>query len=1146
MKPDVPWIVGLVSLMVAWFVNPILAYYVPKILSAIGLGASKRLSDLEIHIIPKLKETLRGVDQARMMKRTSKEKDDLARLDKMAARLRHALEDAQDICDDQHEIESYRSRFPQRFWSGLNIGWGWIASIVLGRSARLWRWVRKIYLGLSEVTASAAATCVVSCMPVTQIVRSGFSGLSRLARMMSSAVVATCVAGFNRSWMLIAGVSQIGTTRLSMLTLRGSNDTLPVYKRPQMTHSQQRYTGRTLPADVSSGTNVSDETLPAEIEIHSEGEPLTTSELASDEPAVLATNNDAASQGPIPENSITRFSMWIASLGQWLSRCRTSIHSASETATTFRDKTCEGIGFTSHKEDASASDFVLTAISIWKLKRKIKKIESTVNDVKKSPLFVVATESELEDIANKSRSSISTGNEQKVFGRERLLYEIVARLFNQPPNSDKCYSVFGIHGVSGCGKTAFARYTRDYIEKRKIFHIIMCVHLSKTSSVDGIFQEMLGDIAGEQHTNISDGEKLQEKSEEPLQGKKLKKKLEDSLRGKRFFLILDDLWVEERTNKQLNELLSPLNVGQQGSKILVTARTDTAVKVLCDENITVMPDMHEELFYEMFMHYALNPEGEHEHDEEREKLGRSIAKKLPKSPIAAVIVAGQLRLNYRIKFWRRTAESSKFVNTWDALWWSYQELPLDIRRCLEYCNIFPRRTNLKTEDLVRLWIAQGFVKSSTSEDMELEDIAEGYVQKLASCSFLKQTMGRDDCFTIHDLLHDLLDEVVGSDCFQIENGRSEQGGKVWNGIVPREVRHLFVQKYDGELITAKIRGLENLRTLIIYVVETDTTLEEDVVDRICKSLPKLRVLIIAFSSAIQQDEDFSFPESIGQLKHLRYFGFGVGCMVILPSTLSKLINLLYIICTYWKFANIERLISLRAISSFTVRNEEGCEVNQLRGLNKIRGKLEISGLENVKSNDEAVEAYLADKVRLTGLDLNWGTRHRAEVDAEVDANVLESLCPPEGLETLTINGYQGSRYPDWMVVGKQKGGPTDLQTLQLRRCRPAHELGGFPRLRLLLFKNCSRWLTLPGNLEHLTFLKELIIDNCLTIESLPTLPKSLEVFRLNWCEVKFMQTCQTKGHPNWEKIRHIPGKYINPPHCKIFNFVSQEKGKRYH
>uniref|UniRef100_A0A287ELD5 NBS-LRR resistance-like protein n=1 Tax=Hordeum vulgare subsp. vulgare TaxID=112509 RepID=A0A287ELD5_HORVV len=399
-------------------------------------------------------------------------------------------------------------------------------------------------------------------------------------------------------------------------------------------------------------------------------------------------------------------------------------------------------------------------------------------------------------------------------------------------------------------------------------------------------------------------------------------------------------------------------------------------------------------------------------------------------------------------------------DTMDALWWSYQQLNPDIRRCFEFCNIFPRRSKLRKNELVHLWIAQGFVKSSCATE-EMEDVAEGYIQELVSSSFLQPKKTEEmedvadyntDCFTIHDLLHDLSNKVAGTDFFRIENERGHRR-EGWLGDVPQDVRHLFVEKYNAELITKKVLGLENLRTLIINVVERHTPVEEKVIEGICMRLPKLKILAIGFDQSCQfstPNNKILVPESIIQLKHLRYLAFQTSwsCKVILPSALAKLlhiqlldfgagqisefnfanlINLRHIFCWDVRFPHIGRLSSLQTAPFFTVRNEEGYEIKQLRDLNKLRGKLWISGFENVKSKEEALEANLAAKERLTALIL-WFSDHTERRTAQVQAEVLEALCPPVGLETLSIWHYSGSRYPDWMV-GRLNGGPKDLQRL---------------------------------------------------------------------------------------------------------------------
>jgi hypothetical protein len=63
-------------------------------------------------------------------------------------------------------------------------------------------------------------------------------------------------------------------------------------------------------------------------------------------------------------------------------------------------------------------------------------------------------------------------------------------------------------------------------------------------------------------------------------------------------------------------------------------------------------------------------------------------------------------------------------------------------------------------------------------------------------------------------------------------------------------------------------------------------------------------------------------------------------------------------------------------------------------------------------------------------------------------------------------------------------------------------------------------------MDHLTSLKELAINSCPNIRSLPSLPQSLEMFTLDRCNDEFMVSCHTAGHPNWEKLEHIQEKYF--------------------
>ncbi|PNT62954.1 hypothetical protein BRADI_4g09943v3 [Brachypodium distachyon] len=299
--------------------------------------------------------------------------------------------------------------------------------------------------------------------------------------------------------------------------------------------------------------------------------------------------------------------------------------------------------------------------------------------------------------------------------------------------------------LQGLGRLTlqFARYIRDYIKYdmkgKNSFDVIWCIHASETFNVDDIFDEMFKDITQVEHSDSEDLPGKNKDSEDPPVKKKdsgkLKRKLKKALTGKCFLFILDDFWVENRNDEELLELVSPLNAGRKGSKILVTARTEKPCLALGDYHPTEMPDLDEEQYFEMFMHHALG--GTDVSQEQFIPAGRDIAKKLHRSPIAAVTVGGRLGITPDVKSWERAARLDVLNNTRGALWWSYQHLDADIRRCFEYCIIFPRRYQLKMDELIDLWTAQGFVKTTASEDMTCAALS--YLEVLLSCSVLKST-----------------------------------------------------------------------------------------------------------------------------------------------------------------------------------------------------------------------------------------------------------------------------------------------------------------------------------------------------------------------------------------------------------------------
>ncbi|XP_006663666.2 putative disease resistance protein RGA1 [Oryza brachyantha] len=802
----------------------------------------------------------------------------------------------------------------------------------------------------------------------------------------------------------------------------------------------------------------------------------------------------------------------------------------------------EVVGITGYyQEDGVAVDSFLPSIARWKLGRRIEKLENTVADVEKSPLLNQKSSGTWNDIVNMNRRSITSSSTRKVFGRDMERDTIRSMLREGPDDSaassssSKCYSVICIYGIAGSGKTTLAQYVCDHEkeDKDRYFDTIMLIYISKAYRLEDIFRDMLDEITRNRHSEITDC-------------KGLEAKLVENLRGKRFLLVLDDLWVHDENHEKL---LSPLNAGKAGSRILVTTQSKEAA--LGSNRLIAISDLEEEQYFSMFMHYALDSTVFD--DREFIPIGRKIANKLNRSPIAAVTVAGQLWRNPDIRFWQTTANLDVLNKTKGALWWSYNQLVVDVRRCFQYCSIFPRRHEMERDNLVRMWVAQGFVKDNDGHKEDVEDVGQDYFHDLYSCSFLQlkrkvtSDISSGEYFTVHDMFHELAVTIAGSDCVRIDRG-------IVTEHLPKHVRHLCIECYSGAEFPEQILKLANLRTLIMC--NSVGGMSKDDFERVLTRLRKLRVVHLDL-------QDLStVPACIGELKHLRYIGISPSLFndITLPAEFTKLyhlhefwfspsidlhftsparmgnlINLRYM--HTWKgldIPDIGRLTLLRNLFRFTVRKDKGYEITQLEHLNSLSFRLFIDHLENITSREEAALARLADKAHLKDLTLRWGgddehsTTPRA-TDPELEAEVLQELRPPSGITSLCIRDYSGARYPSWLSGEDDQGDLPALKYLMFWGCNGSSVPPMFGERFSLLYQlsvaGCS-WSSLPDNLDCLTMLKELIVQECPNMQSLPTLPRSLTSIVVSDCNRSLEKSCQTRGHPNWQKIRHIRYKTI--------------------
>ncbi|XP_078182228.1 putative disease resistance RPP13-like protein 1 [Carex rostrata] len=652
------------------------------------------------------------------------------------------------------------------------------------------------------------------------------------------------------------------------------------------------------------------------------------------------------------------------------------------------------------------------------------------------------------------RETISTSG-SAIFGRDKDLDHIVKLLrenFSESSSNANSYSVIGIWGMGGSGKTTLAQFVCEHEKEAKYFDCIMWVYVSEKFNVHAIMRNMWESISGSScpvYKNLD----------------VLITQLADKLRGKKYLLVLDDVWCEKGVSEQeLSQLFAPLKGGKLGSKILVTTRNEEAARVLGAMDLMKLPELAHEDFLSLFMNHALTGVKVTENLEKRLRaIGEKIVGKLCRLPLAAATVAGQLRRRLDPEFWLSMLNKNLLNDTMGALFLSYQHLPPPLQRCFAFCSLFPKGHLFKQDHLVNLWIAEGFLETEDSNE-HIKDIGNRYFLELISSSFFQVVEQWDNKFySMHDLIHDLAQDVSKGEYYRIESGEIKD--------IPVHTRHIYGENFMLGEYVEKICKLKDLRTIIFPEIFS----KQGDLDALFSKLRKLYVVEIKGMSLHAK----RFPKFLFQLRNLRY----LKCKNFNLDTHSVLL------CYQLRFLftesenqipNVGRLRSLiHELTDFDVRMEREFELKQLEHLKDLYGSLSISGLNNVKCKEEADRANLSDKKGLRKLTYSWWNFESACVQRDNDVEILDSLCPPPQIKELVIRRYSGKRLPTWIL--ENNGNVIHLQHLELSRCygiealHKINELSDLLSLSICFLPRLKSWVPLPLNLTQLE------ISNCLPI-----------------------------------------------------------------
>ncbi|KAJ4718000.1 Disease resistance protein [Melia azedarach] len=635
----------------------------------------------------------------------------------------------------------------------------------------------------------------------------------------------------------------------------------------------------------------------------------------------------------------------------------------------------------------------------------------------------------------------------EIRGRDEEKNVLRSKLLCESSEEQKIVHVISIAGMGGIGKTTLAQLVYNDVEVVNNFEKRIWVSVSDPFDELRIAKAIIEALQGVA-CNLVELESL-------LQY------IHGSIAGKKFLLVLDDVWTEDYNRWE--PLYNCLKNGLCGSKILITTRKETVARVMKSSHIVTVKELSEGECWLLFKRLAFLDKS-HEECEKLEEVGRKIVGKCRGLPLAAKTIGSLLRFKKTREEWQSILDSEMWKleefekGLFPPLLLSYNDLPSMVRRCFSFCAIFPKDHDIDKDQLIKLWMAQGYLGLEQSK--ELETIGQEYFDALATRSFF-QDFVRDDDGSItkckmHDIVHDFAQFLTKNECFAIEG----------NDLTESSILCSFVKARHSMLILGKVTSfpisifsIKKLRSLVIE--DSYYSLISMVLPKLFNELPCLRALDMR---GHHRDMNLikMIPREIGKLIHLRYLNLSKnGEIEELPETLcelynlqtldlgwctnlkrlphgiGKLINLRHLINDATSLSympkGIERLTSLRTLSILVVNGgshgSKVCTLDCLKNLNHIRGSLVVRGLGNATNTGEAKQAELKDKKNLFYLGLYFDFEEQEERMNEDEEVVLEALQPPPDLERLEIVMYEGNTLSlNWM------NSLTKLRMLTLSSC----------------------------------------------------------------------------------------------------------------
>jgi hypothetical protein len=521
--------------------------------------------------------------------------------------------------------------------------------------------------------------------------------------------------------------------------------------------------------------------------------------------------------------------------------------------------------------------------------------------------------------------------------------ELIGLLMEEEGASVQQLKVISIVGPGGLGKTTLANEVYHTLEGQ--FQCRAFVSLSQQPDVKKILRNIFSQVSLQELFNM-----------EMWDEEKLINTIREFLKNKRYFIVIDDVW----STQAWKTIKCALYMNNCGSRIITTTRIISIAKSCCShhdhvyEIIPLSADDSKCLFFKrIFGSEDICPP-------QLEEVSNEILEKCSGLPLAIVTIASLLANKASTKEeWDRICNSIGSTLEKDPdleemrriLSLSYDDLPHHLKTCLLYLSIFPEDYEIERDQIVKRWIAEGFINTEGGQD--LEEIGASYFNDLINRSMIQPMQIKYDGRVASCRVHDMILDLLISKSIE-ENFVTFMSGKCQRLFLQGKAHRLSLNYYSEEqamvpttMIISHCRSLSifgysehmprlsKFRVLRVLDIENGEEMEHKYFEHI-RRLLHLKYLRLHLRSIV------TLPEQLGELQHLRTLDLGETKITKFPKSIVQLQNLTCLRASNMELPeNIGNLHDLQELCEIKIN--QNCSASSLLGLGSLT-KLRILGV----------------------------------------------------------------------------------------------------------------------------------------------------------------------------------------------------------